>query len=42
VWSQDLKKNTKGARLTALMERLLKESKPDERRNINAELMCPQ
>jgi hypothetical protein len=42
VWSQDLKIKANGARLTALMERLLKESNPDERRNIIAELMCPQ
>jgi hypothetical protein len=42
VWSQDLKIKANGARLTALLEKLQKESSPDERRKILSEVMCPQ
>ncbi len=40
--SEDPKMKAEGARLAALMEKLQKETDPDERRKIMSEVMCPQ
>jgi len=42
VWSQDLKIKTKGARLTALFEKLQKEYNPEGWHKIMLKVMCPQ
>jgi hypothetical protein len=42
VWSQDLKIKAKGARLTALFEKLQKEYNPEEWYKIMLKVMCPQ
>lgn len=40
--SDNPKMQAEGKRLAALMEKLQKESDPDERRKIMSEAMCPQ
>ena len=40
--SDNPKMKAEGKRLAALMEKLQKESDPDERRKIMSEAMCPQ
>ncbi len=40
--SDNPKMKAEGQRLAALMEKLQKESDPDERRKIMSEAMCPQ
>jgi hypothetical protein len=42
VWSQDLKIKAKGARLTALLEKLQKGYNPEEWHKIMLKVMCPQ
>jgi hypothetical protein len=42
VWSQDLKIKAKGARLTALFEKLQKECNPEEWQKIMLTVTCPQ
>ena len=40
--SEDPKMKAEGARMAALMDKLQKESDPEERRKIMSEIMCPQ
>ena len=40
--SEDPKMKAEGARMATLMDKLQKESDPEERRKIMSEIMCPQ
>ena len=40
--SEDPKMKAEGARMAALMDKLQKESDPEERRKIMSEITCPQ